>query len=544
MATATIPTVQRRSVGSAAPQIVVAVAFAPAVVAYFARLSSLEHYQFFPFALAGAALLARRAWKEPLVASPTSRGLWIAATSIALGLLAASVVLQSPWAGYAGSLVMLTASLYGVGGRANVARFLPAIVMLLTVLRPPLSLDATLIAGLQTVTAQLAGVALDVFNIIHVRAGNVIEIPGRRLFVEEACSGVNSLFSASACTIFYLLWSRRHAFVAGVLLLCVPLWVVAANAGRIAIVAWLRSRWDVAADEGMLHDALGLVVFAVAMLLILSTERLLTFYAAVLPPSAETETHIVVNSASFPVNESPATHSLPWLVPAAAAGLLLLLQLPSLAREVREFSPGDVEPLADFGDDFLPDRSGDWKRAKHELIERRRSSAFGQYSQVWFYENRQDRLTASLDYPFVGWHELPECYTAQGWTIMSRNIVAATPAVSAGEVAPTTVYVRMRHAASGRYGRLWFTILAADGTPVAPRRHGEWDELGDRIAARWRSLTTTSAAAEFDRTVQTYQVQLFLESFEPPSSGGDDVAPPLLEPFVRQVRDRLATVVP
>lgn len=543
MATATIPTVQRRSAKSVAPQIVVAAAFAPAVVAYFARLSSLEHYQFFPFALAGAALLARRAWKEPFVASPTSRGHWIAATLSALGLLAASIILQSPWAGYAGSLVMLTAWLYGVGGRANVARFLPAIVMLLTVLRPPLSLDARLIASLQTVTAQLAALTLDVFNVIHVRAGNVIEIPGRRLFVEEACSGVNSLFSALACTIFYLLWSRRHAFVAGVMLLCVPLWVVAANAGRIAIVAWLRSRWDVAADEGLLHDALGLVVFAVAMLLILSTERLLTFYAAVIPPHPEADEQTAATAASLPTLDPSPTRSLPWLIPAAAAGLLLVLQLPSLAREVRELSPGDVDQLADFGDAFLPEQSGEWKRAKHELIERRRSSAFGEYSQVWFYENRQDRLTASLDYPFVGWHELPECYAAQGWTIASRSIVAATIAVSAGEAAPTTVYVRMRHAASGRYGRLWFTILAADGTPVAPRRHGEWDELADRIAARWRSLTMTSAAAEFDRTAQTYQVQVFLESFEPPNSADDD-APPLFEPFVRQVRERLATFVP
>ncbi len=150
--------------------------------------------------------------------------------------------------------------------------------MLLVILRLPLNLDLAAIKSPQQLTARAAGAALDVLDVTYVRAGNVIEIPGRRLFVEEACSGVNSLFSALACTVFYLLWTRRHYFVWIVMFLSVPFWVLTANAGRIALVAVLRSNWDVAADVGRRHDALGYAVLAVAMGLLFATERLLSFY--------------------------------------------------------------------------------------------------------------------------------------------------------------------------------------------------------------------------------------------------------------------------
>jgi exosortase len=262
----------------------VGAAFAPMVGQYFARLWALEHYQFFPFALLGAGLLAERSRKMLLRPSPPSRGTSIAWTAFGFGLLTVALVLGSPWCGYTAACAMLGAAIYRYGGRANVVRFLPTLLMLATLVRLPLDYDRVLIAALQLQTTRSADAALDVLDVAHVRSGNVLEIPGRRLFVEEACSGINSLFSAVACTLFFVLWTRRPPFVAFVLLVGIPGWVIVANTARITLVAVLRDRWDVAADEGRLHDALGLIVFTGTMGLIGSTERLLAFYGAVLPP--------------------------------------------------------------------------------------------------------------------------------------------------------------------------------------------------------------------------------------------------------------------
>src|SRR5262249_55547380 len=153
---------------------------------------------------------AHRAYKEPIEPAPVSTPVWLFWIGAGLALLAFSTLFGSPWGAYAGALATLIAWLYGTGGRPNVVRYLPALMMLVTVLRPPLNLDKAFITRLQEYTARAADATLDVLNVLHVRTGNVIEIPGRRMFVEEACSGVNSLFSALACTLFYLAWTKRH----------------------------------------------------------------------------------------------------------------------------------------------------------------------------------------------------------------------------------------------------------------------------------------------------------------------------------------------
>jgi exosortase len=260
-----------------------AVGFLPLTVAYYAQLWSLPHYQFFPWAFLGAwALAARRSPPaEPSPSRPVIRGGLFAGSLL---LLAAAVVLDSPWLGCAASFAAAAAFVYDAWGASAWRRFGPAGLLLLTTLRLPLGADLYLITTLQRLTARAASATLDTFDVVHYLAGNVIVIPGRRLLIEEACSGVNSLFSAGCGTLFLLLWGRRSLVFSLVLLLSVPVWVVLANTARVTATTVLRTEFGIAADEGRLHDALGLAVFALAMLLILSTERLLHFYDLLVTP--------------------------------------------------------------------------------------------------------------------------------------------------------------------------------------------------------------------------------------------------------------------
>src|SRR3712207_7667613 len=64
--------------------------------------------------------------------------------------------------------------------------------LLALTVRLPYRYDAALVGALRDLTAAAGSEALDALGVAHLLAGNVIETAGRRLLVEDACSGVNS----------------------------------------------------------------------------------------------------------------------------------------------------------------------------------------------------------------------------------------------------------------------------------------------------------------------------------------------------------------
>lgn len=515
----------------------VAAAFVPLLVSYYWRLWELPHYQFFPLALAGAYWLARR--DRPVAASSTAPvDRRAAGPLLFVGLLAvtAAVALDSPWLALPAALLVGGGCAVDRGGAAELRRLVPAALMVLITLRPPMGFDDRLIKLLQQLTARSASIVLDFFGVVHALSGNVIEIPGRRLLVEEACSGVNSFFSATACVLFYVLWNRRGWIGSLLLFLSIPFWVVFANTLRVVAVAVLRYRWNIAADEGRLHDALGIAVFLLAVGMIISTERLLRFYGEILerdvtaPPAAP-----VAPTISSPSSDSERK----WRIAGVAAALLLLLQAPAaFGRLSGVATEWRMPPLAEFGEALVPERLGSWRRMKYETVERDRNSPLGRQSQVWSLAAADTKGVLSLDYPFAGWHELAECYEAQGWRIERRGVLTDPK----GSSAPF-VEVVFRQDQTGRYGLLEFALVTPGGEPYEVRTRGEFDEWRDRAAQRFRDLLhfrlTTDATLPADRT--TYQVQFFADSYAPISDEQAVAARQAFLAFRRLTTDRLKT---
>ena len=82
----------------------------------------------------------------------------------------------------------------------------------IAVLPPPLRLDQRFALQLQEWATEGSSRVLALLGVPHLLSGLLIEIPGQRLLVEEACSGINSiLFMTSAC-VFYAMWQRRGLF--------------------------------------------------------------------------------------------------------------------------------------------------------------------------------------------------------------------------------------------------------------------------------------------------------------------------------------------
>ena len=130
-------------------------------------------------------------------------------------------------------------------------RYLRAAFIAWIVLR--YGLDELVRIDLQRIASEWSGAVLDQLGLLHLPLGNVIGLAGRRLLVEEACSGVHSMFVVLAGVLAYALWVRTSIARALVLLAAAVFWVLVANTARIVLVAYATARWDVDFLTGWRH---------------------------------------------------------------------------------------------------------------------------------------------------------------------------------------------------------------------------------------------------------------------------------------------------
>jgi exosortase/archaeosortase family protein len=405
-----------------------------------------------------------------------------------------------------------------------------------------MGLDQRLVQSLQSFTAQASSAALDAFGVLHVRAGNVIEIPGRRLLVEEACSGVNSLFAATACTLFFVLWRRLGVGRSVLLLLTVPLWTVVANSTRVVLTAVLRYRWDIAADEGRLHDALGMGVFAVAMLLILSSAAGFEFLRLVFGGSRRRESvhqkpaakpELAPRSAGPGLGPRSAGAGLVPLAAAAFALAICAVQVPGATARIDDHRARErLTDLAELGAEALPAAVGDYRRENYERVKRANGSLLGEISQTWYYDGPQSKSAASLDYPFFGWHEITECYNAQGWQIDSRRLEQLDDGT-------TVVEVEMHKVERAEFGHLVFLVCDPAGGPI-PVWKSQTISPAEELLDRAGMVVDTVRGRPRPEHRPTAQFQLFTEGFAPPDDARRSALRAVYERLWHDVRPQLA----
>jgi exosortase len=145
--------------------------------------------------------------------------------------------------------------------------WLPLTLLALSVPIPALVTNA--IALPLQFKASTMGAALLAWRDVPVElAGNVINLPGRRLFVTEACSGLRSLTALlSLGVLIGGLWLRsipgRFLLVA----LAIPV-AIAVNAVRVFLTGFLVYYLDPALGEGFMHVTEGWLLFLVAFVIL------------------------------------------------------------------------------------------------------------------------------------------------------------------------------------------------------------------------------------------------------------------------------------
>jgi exosortase len=500
----------------------------PLVVAFFANLWQKEYYQFYPLALAGVAFLGWLRWQEvpkPLTAG--TGGVSLMLMGSAFLVLLAATYFWSPWVGMVGALIGLAGATWWLGGWPLFRALLPAGILLLTVLPPPLNLDVRFTMKLRSVATQWSSAVLDGMGVTHALNGNVIEIPNQRLMVEEACSGINSILSTTAVCLFYCLWRRRPAVQIVIMLVMTVGFVLLGNVTRIVSGAWLRYQYNINILSGWKHETVGLILFASYLGLILSADQLLTFFSepsapAPRPPKADTPPPAVA------VPSGIATVASGWAwVAGLAFALLGLGQLGHAAYRSQRAGPLVIEgaKVLQSGTLFsLPDQIGPWRRLREESTAPTKVELRGINSQVWQYQCEGLTATLALDYPFKGYHDVTICYTGNGWDMLQKE----TRSEPTGGPEPAGyVDVRMQREMLVR-GTLLFSTLD---------EHGRWIDgsyLKRNLSERFRSLFSEQTIGT------TYRVQVLVPSFLPLTPTTEDQVRSLFLQARKLLREQLA----
>jgi len=176
------------------------------------------------------------------------------------------------------SLMMATAGLvvYYMGLRQALAWWLPFTLLVLSVPLPEL-IRSTLALPLQFRASELGAGLLEWRNVPVRLAGNVIQLPGHRLFVTEACSGLRSLTALLSLSLLMGgIWLKAPLLRVGLIAAAVPI-AVAINGVRVFLTGFLVYFVDPKLGEGFMHITEGWLLFVVSFAIVGAVAFLLTF---------------------------------------------------------------------------------------------------------------------------------------------------------------------------------------------------------------------------------------------------------------------------
>jgi exosortase len=128
---------------------------------------------------------------------------------------------------------------------------------------------------LQFIASRFATGILEMLNLFPImREGNVLIMPGMRLEVVEACSGIRSLMSLLALAAGYGYLAEKSVPVRWFMFLAMIPLAIISNGTRVMITALMTNYIGPRAAEGFMHEFSGWVIFVVATALFLALHSL------------------------------------------------------------------------------------------------------------------------------------------------------------------------------------------------------------------------------------------------------------------------------
>jgi exosortase len=139
----------------------------------------------------------------------------------------------------------------------------------------PVIIYNEIVFPLQFIASRFATSVLETLNLFPImREGNVLIMPGMRLEVVEACSGIRSLMSLLALAAGYGYLAEKSIVVRWFLILAMVPLAIISNGTRVMITALMTNYIGPQTAEGFMHEFSGWVIFVVATVLFLALHSL------------------------------------------------------------------------------------------------------------------------------------------------------------------------------------------------------------------------------------------------------------------------------
>jgi exosortase len=190
-----------------------------------------------------------------------------------------------------GSIViaLLGLTIYHYGVKQVVRWWLPFALICLSIPLPELITQA-LALPLQFRASRMGAALLEMRNVPVRLAGNVIQLPGRQLFVTEACSGLRSLTALLSTAILMSAIILRTPFARVCLvLIAIPVAIVV-NGVRVFLTGFLVYFVSPSLGEGFMHLTEGWLLFLVSLAILAATASIGGFVERRLAGRSETVT--------------------------------------------------------------------------------------------------------------------------------------------------------------------------------------------------------------------------------------------------------------
>jgi exosortase len=166
------------------------------------------------------------------------------------------VVAQWVWFSRMAFLVSLVGCILLVYGADMVRKLAYPLGTLVLMISPPTFVFERLTLSLQLIASSLGASCLESLGYSVLREGNILEMVGIKLSVEEACSGIRSLLAIIfMCVLYNFFFVRGRWMKVWILAMAIPI-AIFGNAGRI-VASGIAGQFNRAWVEGATHEAFG-----------------------------------------------------------------------------------------------------------------------------------------------------------------------------------------------------------------------------------------------------------------------------------------------
>jgi len=355
----------------------------------------------------------------------------------------------------------------------------------------------------------------------HTRNGNVFELPGGAMLVEEACSGVQSLFSLLFCAFLLIAWLRRSAFLAPLYALAAIASALVMNILRVAAIGIGQERLGVDLAHGWKHEVLGYLCLGLGILLLASTDRLLLvlFYPVLdarkgrksnplswLWNSFFTSSETVEALANHSISRSAGYggRSITWALTGVAVLITTLLWVPQvgyLIAKPRESWETGKQIFWDPGVNPFGKETAHLQIDNHQISRNGADPILGENADVWDVKFAGLDLRIAVSQPYPEFHNLLGCYEGGGWeqTAQSKKLSPESsewPLVDASFIKPPR-----------KFGFLVYSGLGKDGSPVGP--------LEMKVSSLVREWFEWRRSDPYRNNQGCLMIQMFVASEEP-----------------------------